>query len=839
LSTGTLSTGDTGSDIAVVGMACRFPGAASPGEFWRNLRDGVESITQLSVRDMLDAGLQPAEANDERRVAAASTPVGVADFDARFFGFSPREAKLTDPQQRLFLECAWEALEDAGYDPAGGARATGVFAGASISTYLLYHIQPARPSATPSRDLQLLIGNDKDYLATLVAYKFGLRGPALSVQTACSTSLVAVHLACQSLLGHECDLALAGGVTVRLPAGVGYLYEKGGVQSPDGHCRPFDAAAQGTVFGSGAGVVVLKRLADALADGDIIDAVIKGSAVNNDGSLKAGFTAPAEDGQADVVAEALAVAGVEPAAVGYVEAHGTATPIGDPIEVAALARAFRARAGAAGIPAASCALGAVKSNLGHLESAAGIAGLIKTVLALKHQEIPPTLHFTKPNPVIDFAATAFYVSSRLTPWPDGQAPRRAGVSSFGMGGTNAHVVVEQAPAPPVTERAPDPAADAPHDRPYLLALSAHDPGALAALARRYGEFLADGGPGERLNLADVCWSAGARRIHHGYRGAVVGRDREELCAALSAVANATDEDSSAAAQHGRSCKIAFIFPGQGSQWVGMGRRLMAGEPAFRAAVEQCDEAARRRVGCSPIAVRGDSHDGQHAPGDAGAVQLALFAVQTGLAVWWRTMGINPDAVLGHGIGEIAAAYVAGALSLDDAVHVVGRLAGSEMTPAVRAAAVRAAGAVGDIRPCASAIEFISAVTGEPVDGARLDSSYWAESPRDPARFTDAVQWLAEHGHEIFVEISPDPSLLPAIETSLLRLSRPGTTVASLRRYADEQQALLDGLAALHRVGRTIDWGRLYPHHTFVRLPTYPWQRSRYWVDPPQDRVPRR
>lgn len=834
MSTQTLADADTGSDIAVVGMACRFPGAANVGEFWHNLRGGVESITQLSERDLLDAGLEPAEAKDERRVAASSMPVGVEDFDAGFFGFSPREAKLMDPQQRLFLECAWEALEDAGHDPARDPHVTGgVFAGASLSTYLLYLIHPAGPSAGLSADLQLLVGNDKDYLATQVAYKFGLRGPALSVQTACSTSLVAVHLACQSLLGHECDLALAGGVTVRLPARVGYLYEKRGVQSPDGHCRPFDAAAQGTVFGSGAGAVVLKRLADALADGDIVDAVIRGSAVNNDGSLKAGFTAPSEDGQADVVAEALAVAGVEPETIGYIEAHGTATPIGDPIEVAALARAYRARAGAARISAASCALGAVKSNIGHMESAAGVAGLIKTVLALKHQEIPPTLHFAQPNPAIDFAATPFYVSPRLAPWPDRRGPRRAGVSSFGMGGTNAHVIVEQAPARPVIEREPHPAPGARHDRPYLLPLSARSPDALAALARRYGEFFADGEPGEGLDLADVCWSAGARRTHHAHRAAVAGRDRKELRAALSAVATAASQNASGAARRGRSGKITFVFPWPGSPWAGIGSRLMAREPVFRAAVEQCDEAARRRLGCSPVAVLGNSDDAQPAAGDGGAVPLTIFAVQTGLAMWWQTMGIKPDAVLGHGMGEVAAAYVAGALSLDEATDVMGRLAGLETT-----AAVRAPGPAPDAQPRPSAIEYISAATGEPVDGARLDRSYWADCPRDPGRFTDAVRWLAEHGHEIFVEISPDPSLLPAIEGSLLQLKRPAATIASLRRDADEQRALLDGLAALYRVGRTIDWDRLYPHHAFVRLPTYPWQRQRCWVDPPQDRVPR-
>ncbi len=912
MSTATLASelpDDAGQDIAVIGMACRFPGAASPAQFWENLRDGVESITPLSVGDMLAAGVDPAAARDPGRVAVRSAPDAVADFDAAFFGFSPRQAELTDPQHRLFLECAWEALEDAGYDPAA-LRSAGVFAGSSMSTYLLFNLRPASPSADPSTDLQLLIGNDKDYLATQAAYRLGVTGPALNVQTACSTSLVAVHLACQSLLDHECDLALAGGVTVRVPTDAGYQYEPGGIQSPDGRCRPFDAAAQGTVFGSGAGVVVLKRLADALAGGDVIDAVIKGSAVNNDGALKAGFTAPSEDGQAQVIAEALAVAGVDPATVGFVEAHGTATPIGDPIEVAALTRAFTSQAGRSGLAPHSCALGSVKSNLGHLESAAGIAGLIKTVLAVKHGQIPATLHFTGLNPAIDFAGTPFYVSTGLSPWPAGQGPRRAGVSAFGIGGTNAHVVVEEAPTRSAPARPPGEPAARDTARPHLLALSARSPAAVAALAGRYRDFLGESGQGAGLDLADVCWSAGVRRPDHACRIAVTGHDRGELTAALDAAARGDEADPAACplagAKPGAGGRVVFVFPGQGSQWAGMGRQLLAREPVFRAVAERCDEAIRRQTGWSPLAaLTGD--DGGKPLGGTGPVQFVLFTVQAGLAAWWRSMGVEPAAVLGHSMGEAAAAYAAGALSLDDAVRVLhqrnlliqevagqGKMLATGLTPdqardmiagqedracmaivnsprstvlsgdpaALEAIAARLAAqgtfhrwvsvdfashspqmdglterlarSLAPIRPTAAAVPVVSTVTGAPIDGGQLDGGYWADNLRRPVLFADATSWLAEHGHDVFVEISPHPILLPAIEDSLFRLGRPGTVAGSLRRDGDEQQALTDGLAALYRAGHGIAWDRLYPAGRFVRLPSYPWQRDRHWVDPPQN-----
>ena len=893
--------------IAIVGIACRFPGADNAEEFWRNLSAGVESILPVSVQEMLDAGVDPAETRDPQRVAAASAVGAVEDFDAGFFGFSPRQAELTDPQHRLFLECAWEALESAGCDPAADGRKIGVFAGSSMSTYLMSHLYPSMAPASRSSDLQVLIGNDKDYLATQAAYKLGLTGPALNIQTACSTSLVAVHLACQSLLNHECDLTLAGGVTVRLPARAGYRYEVGGILSPDGHCRPFDASAQGTVFGSGVGIVVLKRLADALADGDVIDAVIKGSAVNNDGALKAGFTAPSEDGQAEVVADALAIAAVEPDTIGFVEAHGTGTPIGDPIEVAALTRAFRSRAGIRSLAPGTCAVGAVKSNIGHLESAAGVAALIKTVLALTHQQIPPTLHFAKLNPAIDFAGTPFYVNTALSAWQDGPAPRRAGVSAFGIGGTNAHLVVEEAPAGPARGGEPDSQPGARGTgRPYLLPLSARDPAALAALARRYEGFLGADHLDTGAALADVCWSASRRRRHHEYRMAVVGRNRDELRARLASAAD-HQGDLPGAVHRASRPRLVFVFPGQGSQWAGMSRQLLEHEPVFRAAVERCDQLIRQHTGWSLLAQL-TSNDDRSWLEHTDRVQLALFAVQVGLATWWRSAGVEPDAVVGHSMGEIAAAHVAGALSLDDAVsilchrnrlieEVLGRgkmlatsltldqaralLAGREAqasvaiinsprsvvlsgdpvvlesiaatlggqqafhrwinvdfaahSPQVGPLVTRLRESLRDISPQTATIPIVSTVTGKPVDGAELDAAYWGRNLRDPVLFADATRWLREHDHDVFVEISAHPVLLPAVEDSLYHLSQPGIVIPSLRRDSDEQQSLLEALGALYQAGQAIAWDRLYPQGgRYVRLPAYPWQRQRYWVDPPPD-----
>ncbi|MGW2548107.1 type I polyketide synthase, partial [Kitasatospora sp. NPDC001574] len=437
--------------IAIVGMAGRFPGAPDVDTFWRNLEQGRESVTVFSEEELLAEGVSPALLSQDGYVRAKGALDGADRFDAAFFGYSPREAEIMDPQHRVFLECAWEALESAGCVPEDFEGRIGVFAGAGMNSYLLYNVTANRRVFEAAGPYQTLLAGDKDFLTTRVAYKLGLTGPALTVQTACSTSLTAVHLACQSLLGGECDLALAGGVSVGSPLRQGHLYEPGGILSADGHCRPFDAAAGGTVPGNGTGVVVLRRLADARRDGDTVDAVILGSAVNIDGSLKAGYTAPGVDGQSSVITEALAMAGVGADTVDYVEAHGTGTPLGDPIEIAALTRAFREDTAATGY----CAVGSVKGNIGHLDAAAGVAALIKTVLALRQEAIPPSLHFTKPNPELDLESGPFFVNDRLRPWPRGSRPRRAGVSSFGIGGTNVHLVLEEAPA----ER-PGPDADA-------------------------------------------------------------------------------------------------------------------------------------------------------------------------------------------------------------------------------------------------------------------------------------------------------------------------------------------------------------------------------------------
>ena len=527
--------------IAIVGLSCRFPGASDPETYWKNLAAGIESIRFLSADEMDDPG----------RVPAVSMPDGYDLFDALFFGLSHREAEILDPQQRLFLEVAWEALEDAGHNPETGSRSVGVFAGTALSTYLLYHLAQDEEVRRTVDPVQLLIANGPDSLATRVSYKLGLKGPSYTVQSACSTSLVAVHHACQSLLAGECDVALAGGSSLPLGNRRGYVYTEGSIASPDGHCRAFDANARGTVFGGGAGAVVLKRLENALSDGDTIHAVLLGSAVNNDGSEKVGYTAPSVAGQAEVIAEALAVAGVEPASISYIEAHGTGTPVGDPIEIAALTQAL-GRPDGGGRPA-PCAIGSVKTNFGHLDSAAGVAGLIKTVLALKHGQIPPSLHFERVNPEIDFAGS-LYVNTALAPWAVNGTPRRAGVSSFGIGGTNAHVVLEEAPR---VRRAETSARTR-----HLLTLSARSEEALDEAAARLAAHLE---LHPELDIADIAWTLGTGRRAFPVRRTAVVRDREEALRVLSGLS-----EISTAAPGPPS--VAFLFSGQGSQYPGMGAR---------------------------------------------------------------------------------------------------------------------------------------------------------------------------------------------------------------------------------------------------------------------------
>ncbi|HEV7509451.1 MAG TPA: beta-ketoacyl synthase N-terminal-like domain-containing protein [Thermoanaerobaculia bacterium] len=530
------------NQIAIVGMAGRFPGARDVRAFWRNLHDGVESVEFLSGKP-----------GDPTWVPAVASPEGIDEFDAPFFGISHREAEVLDPQQRLFLETCWAAMEDAGRAPGTSAGVVAVYGGATTSTYLLFNLA-RNPQVLSSVDpLQLIIGNAVDSLASRVSYKLDLKGASHAVQCACSTSLVAVHLACQALLNQECDMALAGGVSINVAQREGYRFQEDSILSPDGHCRAFDAGARGTLFGGGVGVVALKRLADALADGDPVRAVILGSAVNNDGAAKAGYTAPSVDGQAAVITEALSVAGVGAGSISYLEAHGTGTALGDPIEILALNKAFRGAQGRRQF----CALGTVKTNIGHLDIAAGAAGLIKTVLALEHRQIPASLHYERPNPRIDFAASPVYVNRELADWPAGEEPRRAGVSAFGIGGTNAHVVLEEAPERPVR-----PASAQPWN---LLAVSAKTEAALAAAARNLAAHFREH---PETDLGDASYTLIAGRQAFDRRLAVVCRDAADGASRLESLSPPEEPEASHLAEMGRRwvsgepLDVAKLFAGR-------------------------------------------------------------------------------------------------------------------------------------------------------------------------------------------------------------------------------------------------------------------------------------
>jgi phthiocerol/phenolphthiocerol synthesis type-I polyketide synthase E len=640
----------SGYEIAIIGMAGRFPGADGLEGFWNNLRDGVESIRPLSDEELCASGVSRSLLDDPNYVKAGAVIPDIDAFDAEFFGFAPREAATMNPQQRIFMECAWEALETAGYDPGRYSGRVGVFAGSATNGYLGGYLA----GTDEISGLQSMVGNDPDYLATRIAYKFNLSGPALTLQTACSTSLVAVHQACQSLIGHECDMALAGGIALLLPQTEGYLYVEGSINSPDGHCRAFSDQAEGTVPGNGAGVVTLKRLDDALADGDRVLAVIKGSAINNDGALKIGYTAPSQEGQAAVIADALAMAEVTPASIAYLETHGTATTLGDPIEIAALTQAFREHTEQTGF----CRIGSVKSNIGHLGAAAGVASLIKTVLALQHEAIPPSLHCACTNPRIDFASSPFRVATQLTPWPRGGTPRRAGVSSFGIGGTNAHVIVEE--APPI-------AASGSSSRPWqLLVWSAQSPAALAQMSERLQAYFAEH---PDRDLADIAYTLQLGRKRLAYGRALVCRDNGEAARALSQAPALTRAPTAPALR-----EVVFMFSGQGAQYPDMGRALYEQEPLFREIVDDCAERLRAPLG---LDLRELLYPAPDAAVDAAEqlaqtaiTQPALFVIEYALARLWQSWGVEAKALIGHSIGEYVAACLAGVFALDDALRIV-------------------------------------------------------------------------------------------------------------------------------------------------------------------------
>ncbi|MEU7907451.1 SDR family NAD(P)-dependent oxidoreductase [Actinoplanes sp. NPDC049118] len=653
-------------EIAVVGIGCRFPEATNVAEFWQLLRSGTETVTVFSDEELAAAGVPESVVRDPHYVPAAGVIADSDEFDARLFGVNPKEATLMDPQHRVMLECAWEALEDGGYDPRNVPGRVGVFAGSYKNDYL----RLLGPASGPSEHFLAGVSNDADYLATRISFKLNLTGPSVSVQTACSTALVAVHLATESLRAGSCDLALAGGVTIRSGQYPGYQFHEGGIYSPDGHCRAFDAGAQGTVIGEGAGLIVLKRLSDALADGDPIRAVIKGSAVGNDGAERVGFSAPGVAGQARIIRTALENARVAPDSIGYVETHGSGTPLGDRIEVDALTRAFQATGWSGG----TCAIGSVKSNIGHTHAAAGIAGLIKAILTLQHRQIPPSLHFTTPNPRIDFASSPFRVNTELTGWEDGAGPRRAGVNSFGLGGTGVHMVIEEAPRP---------AADGPAGAVHILPLSANDAAALDPACDRLADHLA-GHPG--LALADVARTLQSGRHAFAHRRVLVTRDRDD---AVEALRTRSAHRVLTRTATGTAPRVAFLLPGLGEQHENMSRELYDTEPVYRRELDRCltilrddagvdvrpvlfpaDGTARASTGRPDLRAmlgRGPQQRERSSLDQTRHAQPAMFAVEYALAQLWLSRGVRPDALIGYSLGEYVAATLAGVFTLRDAL----------------------------------------------------------------------------------------------------------------------------------------------------------------------------
>jgi acyl transferase domain-containing protein len=874
--------------IAIVGMAGRFPGSPDVAAFWRNLCGGVEGIRFFTEDELRARGVPEERLREPGFVRAGAVLEQVDAFDAAFFGYSPREAALMDPQHRIFLECAWEALERAGHGLDAETRSVGVFAGTSLSTYLLFNLR-TRPELLESGDsFQVMIGNDKDFLATRLAYHLDLKGPSLDVQTGCSTSLVATHLACQALLSFQCDVAIAGGVSVDVPQRTGYVHQPGGIASPDGHCRPFDAQAQGTLFGSGVGVVVLKRLSDALADGSHIHAVIRATAINNDGASKLGYTAPSAEGQMEVIARTHALAGVTPDTLGYVEAHGTGTLLGDPVEVSALTSAFRAGTDATGF----CALGSVKSNIGHLDAAAGVAGLIKTALVVEHGLIPPTLHCRTPNPNIDWAHSPFYVNATLKEWkPQGQR-RRAGVSSFGIGGTNAHALLEEPPPP---------APSGPSRAWKLLPVSAKTPEALEALTRDLATHL---GEHPEQDLADVAFTLQVGRKAFAQRRVVVCEDGQDAAAVLSAM-DPERVFTGVAKDGGRP--VVFLFPGGGAQHVRMGQGLYESEPAFREAFDACAAIMQRRFGLSLRAtLYPPGAEDTVAPLPRPSVGLpALFTVEYALARLWESWGIRPEAMIGHSMGEYVAACLAGVFSLEDALALVaerGRLfeqlpAGSmvsvalpeqELLPllnerlslaAVNApsqcvvagdtASVDALAAdlaargiehrrvhidvaahshlidsilpafssfVGRLKLQTPKLPFVSGVTGTWVtEEEATDPRYWVRHLRQTVRFGQGVRTLLEDPSRVLLEVGPGRTLGPLARMQLER-GQPTVVLTSMRAPREpgsDVRFALNTLGRLWVAGVTVDWKTLHSgeRRRRVVLPTYPFERKRYWLEP--------
>ena len=875
--------------IAIIGVAGRFPGASTIDEFWKNLCDGKESITFFDDEE-LHPGISPALKSNPRYVKARGVIEDIDEFDPQFFGMTPREAEIMDPQQRVLLEIAWEAFENAGYNPELYSGLIGVFAGTGLNTYYTNNLLNNEQIFDYVGQHNIQLANAPDYLTTRVSFKFNLKGPSISLYTGCSTSLVAVCKACDSLLHFECDMALAGGAFVSSPLNSGYLYQEGEMFSIDGHTRPFDANATGTVFSSGAGAVLLKRLDEAISDGDFIYAVIRGTAVNNDGSDKVSFTAPSVKGQSAVVAMSLANAGLDPGQISYIETHGTGTPLGDPIEIEALTQAFRSGTKAKQF----CAIGSVKGNIGHLDAAAGIAGLIKTALALHKKTIPPSINFHTPNPHINFADTPFYVNSELKTWEGSIEKRFAGITSLGVGGTNAHVILEEAP---LTNN------NSSSDRRRLIKLSAKNKAVLDKTAVRLADFL-DMHP--RVSLDDVAFTLQQGRKDFDYRQIVVCKDIPELINLLRAK---NPEQVTTLQYRPVSGDVVFMFPGQGAQYPYMLHGLYLSEPVFREHIDRCSEILEKHASFNlkevlypaglDLAVASDVLK------QTSITQPAMFSVEYALARLWMSWGVFPDLMVGHSIGEYVAACIAGVFTLEDALRVVaerGKLIQSlpagvmlavfisehEMQPFLTSKISLAVingpslcvvsgkenvirelentltqagkhcarlhtshafhshmmepimAEFGDlfsrIETRAPRIPFVSNVTGKRIDPDEvIRGDYWVRHLRNTVRFSDCLGTLFADPDRIFIEVGPGNTLQTLASQHPGKKS--GHIVLSSGRHPQEEIAdevpILQSLGLMWMYGKSINWQALSTAERCRRtpLPAYPFEKQRCWLEP--------
>jgi acyl transferase domain-containing protein len=904
---------DSLNGVAIIGMAGRFPGARNVREFWQNLLAGKETISFFAPDELEFAPNEPAGIrNDPHYVRARGVLNDAETFDVGFFGINPREAELMDPQHRVFLETAWEAFEDAGYDPLAYTGPVGVFAGMANNTYFPAVIAPRRAGDSPAASLQTMLGNEKDYLATRTSYKLNLRGPSLNIQTACSTSLVAVAQGYQSLQGYQCDMAIAGGISITSPQKRGYLYHEGAIVSPDGHCRAFDAQAGGTVFSNGTGIVVLKRLAEAMADHDHIYAVIKGVGLNNDGSARVSFAAPSVDGQAEAIAMAQALAGVDAGSITYVETHGTGTALGDPVEIAGLTQAFRLGTERNQF----CAIGSVKSNIGHLDAAAGIAGLIKTSLALQNAKIPASLHYTQPNPKINFAETPFYVNAKLADWPATETPRRAGVSAFGSGGTNAHVILEEAPECNVS---------VPVRAEQLFVISARSQTALEHAGANLASYLASSDAA--LNLADAAFTLQTGRRHFPYRRSTVACTAAEAAEAL--VSGDSKRVWSRKCEH-PDAPVVFLFPGQGAQQVNMGRGLYEREPNFATQVDECAEALGPLLGLDLRTLLypqpGHEEEASRQLKETFITQPALFVVEYALAQLWMQWGVAPKAMIGHSLGEYVAACLAGVFSRNDALHIIAararmmqnlpagamlavRLPEAEVIPLLgdmlSIAAVNTPGmtvvsgpfdaidaisaileekkvmyrrlatshafhsamldpmlpgfaeVVSSVQMHPPQVPFVSSLTGTWItDEQATNPDYWVQQVRRAVRFSSGIAELLHDPANILLEVGPGqtlstlarqhPARQPAneivaslkneenIRPDLQSKDLQSKVLQSKDLRSQDIRSMLEAVGHIWSAGGGVNWVGFHGNEARhrVSLPTYPFERQRYWIDSP-------